>query len=154
MINILMTAIGALIGYLFALIDCVLYALYLHPEDETSSHLIEQLRQHRYKLALQMVIQMNRLPKRYIHKSVKFLAAFAVLGIFVVSSTTSFFARGLVIGFGVYTIFELVKSYSDIASLRQRYMWDLSPTVSDDTVKWMVVLTIVVFATLSGLALL
>lgn len=154
MIEVILLIFGEIVGYFFYILDCLLYALYLHPEDETSRHLLEQLKQRRYRLALTMLLQMNHSPKRYIHKSAKFLLAFAVLGIFVVTSTTSKFAHGLIVGFGVYIGVELWKMRKNPGLIREKFLWDLSVDVKDRSVNMLLNGLLVLIAVLGILALL
>lgn len=136
--DIVLLATGILLGYFFYMIDCVLYALYLHPEDETSRHLVVQLKQHRYLLASKMMVQMSRSPKHYIHKSAKFLTAFALLSLFVATSTDSAIAQGILLGFGLYTTFELLKVRRNSDILREKFLWDFSPSVPHSTISLLV----------------
>lgn len=153
LLEIAFLLIGAILGYHFYIVDCLLYAFYLHPEDETSRHLREQIHQRRYWLALRMMLTMSASPKHYIHRSVKFVAAFVLMGVFVVTSTSGLFGRGFIAGFGVYVFFELLRLYPDPAILREKYFWDLSREVSLQNIRTLTNVTMLFMMLLTGFAL-
>ena len=78
---------------------------------------------------------MEQLGSRIVHRRVIFLGVFIAMTIFVFSSTQSIFARGVICGFSVAVAWAIVPLLQSIGAVRQLFFADLSHEASDQVVR-------------------
>lgn len=136
--------IGAVIGYVIPWIDALGYIFYVHPEDSETQHIRDDMRAKRFVSAFRNSATLLGHPLRLMHRSIYFVVAFFVLGIFVLTSTESAIGKGVVGGLGIHMILAMVPFWSSVHELRIRFFWGLADTVSEQSLRMLVGLVAVI----------
>lgn len=103
--------IGGLVGvFIMPNLDHFLYIFFFKPQELTSQRVLALLHSKQYKETLQLMYDTGDERKDLIFHTILFQIIFVVLTFWVVSSSGSLFARGLVLGYFLnLTIFNLKK---------------------------------------------
>lgn len=103
--------VGGLVGMVFSYIDHVLHVFVYNPQELTSIRVQTLVKQKQYKEALLLLYNTNDERKNLIFHTVLFQIIFAILTFWVVSSSGSIFARGLVLGYYLSFVIYNLKKY-------------------------------------------
>lgn len=102
---------GGLIGTILPDVDHLLYVLVFKPIELTSQRVNYYLKAKQYKEGLKLLYDTRLERKDLIFHNFNFLAIFAILTFWVVSSSGSLFGRGLVMGFWLHLCVDYLKRY-------------------------------------------
>ena len=96
--------LGSFFGLLLYNLDHVAYLLWQEPQEPTAIRFKELMVKRRFKEGLTLLDTTCSQRKRLVGHSVVFQAVLVILTYFAVSSTASFFGRGLAIGLFFYSL--------------------------------------------------
>lgn len=77
-------------------------------------------------------------PKQLITRSLLFIGCLLVLGLFVITSTTSYIGHGLVLGLGISILAELYFGLANITTFQQRFLFQMKKTLTEQEIKRLV----------------
>jgi hypothetical protein len=130
--EILFKTIGVAIGFLIPIVDAMMHATYLHPEEEDGAGVREAWGRKHVVDMLRSTESYLQNPARFIHRGVYFLFVFIILGLFVVTSTASPVGKGVIAGFGLHVLMIVWRHRRDSQALRDRLFWGLSKEVASE----------------------
>lgn len=141
---ILFKVLGGILGYFLPIADAIGYAVYLHPDQPESLPTKTAMDQKQLGAVFQHANELLKQPVRFIHRGIVFFAVFAVLGIFVLTSTDSAIGKGVIAGFGLHLLLAMLPYRRDLAGLKQRFFLGLAPSVSSAAVYTLIVVLVVI----------
>ena len=101
---------GGFVGLLFPTFDHLLHIFALFPQELTSQRVLNLVRYKQYKEAIFLIYDTSEERKNLMFHTTLFQIIFAILTFWVVSSSGSLFARGLVLSYFLsLTLFNLKK---------------------------------------------
>lgn len=139
-IDILYWWLGGVIGFLFVFCDRLIYELVTNPGRTMNTKIKQLFGEGRLVRGMVAILGEREREDRLMMRSVLFLAIWVVLAFWVVSSVSSMFARGLVMGLGTHLVFDLLWEYSKNKEGINDWFWQIKRVVNENE-KRMVVLT-------------
>jgi hypothetical protein len=103
--------LGGIASLMFEWADRLVYVYLTRPHEQLSIQIRYVINQGRYGEAMQLLKQRKGEQARLSGKSFLFLLAWIPLAFFVVTSTTSWFGKGLVMGIGLKALYEMTQGY-------------------------------------------
>jgi len=143
--------IGGLIGMWFVIVDRVAYVYFTRPHEQLSIQVKGLVNQRRYVEALRLINHRKDEQKNLAIRSVLFVGVWILLALFVLTSSGSLFAVGLVMGVGLHLLYDMVVDLNDIGKLRSWLFWPVKRMVSDDEARVVVAIYGFMFVILSFL---
>ncbi|OGM12897.1 hypothetical protein A2141_05905 [Candidatus Woesebacteria bacterium RBG_16_40_11] len=104
---------GGMVGFAFPLVDHLLYAYVLRPEEVVSERIRYMIRKRELKNALNFIILTRHERSKLILHTAYFQAFFFVLAFWVITSSGSIFGRGLVLAFSLHLFIDQVIDFMD-----------------------------------------
>jgi len=106
--------VGGIVGLFICYTDHLLHVFAFNPQELTSQRIIQLVKEKQYKVALKLLYDTNDERKNLVFHTTQFQIIFAVLTFWVVSSSGSLFARGLVLSYFlslvIYNLKKVVKN--------------------------------------------
>jgi hypothetical protein len=106
--------VGGIVGLFICYADHLLHVFAFNPQELTSQRIIQLVKEKQYKVALKLLYDTNEERKNLVFHTIQFQIIFAVLTFWVVSSSGSLFARGLVLSYFlslvIYNLKKVVKN--------------------------------------------
>jgi hypothetical protein len=116
---------GAVIGFGFVFLDRLVH-LYTAPQEDPFVKFIRGLIQRRqFGVALGTLLSDRHAPRHLFMRSVLFLAAWVVVGLLAMTSSSSVFGRGFVFGLGLHLAFDLLTDYLGKAREVELWFWQI-----------------------------
>jgi hypothetical protein len=140
---------GALIAAGFMVFERLLHFLWLHPELDESKHLAALLKSKHYREIFLSLVSQNMQAKRLLGLSVLFLASWMVMALFIVTSSASFLAKGLVMGIGLRPTLLMLKYWNHPSMLSEQLFWQIKRPLSDKEIHTLSFIFIAFFGLLS-----
>lgn len=141
--------VGALIAAGFMVFERLLHFLWLHPELDESKHLAALLKSKDYRAIFRSLISQNMHAACLLGLSVLFLASWMVIALFIVSSSASFLAKGLVMGIGLRPTLLMLKQWNQPNKLSEQLFWQIKRPLSDKEIHTLSFIFIAFFGLLS-----
>ncbi len=113
--------IGGLVGLFMSNLDHLLHIFVFQPQELTSQRTVIYLKNKQYKEALILLYDTREERKDLIFHTSLFQIIFVVLTFWVVSSSGSLFARGLVLGYLLSLVIYNLKKY--IIKTENNFIW-------------------------------
>lgn len=129
--------VGAVLGWLFPYFERLLYVYYVRPHEQLSVQV-------KHLLASRRIVEVFRLvalrgqEQRLIGRSVVFLLLWVPLSLFVVTSTNSFVATGMVLGLGLQLVLWMLTIRGDWERLTHGLFWPVQREVGVTEMVWVV----------------
>lgn len=120
-VDILWWWLGGVVGFLFVFLDRMVYAFWQKPDETLSIKMKDLFAQGKILRGLALSLQERREQKNLMMRSIVFLFAWVVLGLFAVTSVVSPFGRGFMLGLGLHLAFDLMWDY--VSRDRNVGMW-------------------------------
>lgn len=109
--------VGGLIGTLLPDVDHLIYIFFLNPQDLTSQRVSFLIRKREVSRVISLLYETRSERKNLVFHSFLFQIIFFVLTFFIVSSSTSILARGLVLAFSMHMMVDQLADIFDMKSL-------------------------------------
>ncbi len=133
----------------FMVFERLLHFLWLHPELETSQTLAAQIKSKKYGQLLRLISSQQLPLQRVLGLSVLFLGSWLVLAIFIVSSSNSFLAKGMVMGIGLRPLLIIIKHWNHPQVLADTLLWQIKRELSPQEIRTLAGIFSAVFCLLS-----
>jgi len=122
---------GGLLGLAFVYVDRLLHVYMTRPQEQLSLYVKHFIQQKNYRQALQLLAQRGDEQRFLMIRSVIFMIAFAPLAFYVITSTGSLIAVGMIMGIGLYLLYELLSHLKDLEKLKLWLFWPIKRAVTD-----------------------
>jgi hypothetical protein len=142
---ILLWFVGGLLSFLFGYVDRMLYVYVTRPEESLSLAVQHLIKARHYQAALRLLRHRGYEQRRLMGKSVVFMAAFIPFGFYVLTSTGSLLAIGLLLGIGLHLLIDIGRLRTNREALVQQLFWPIKRTISEIELKSVVGIYILVF---------
>lgn len=139
--------LGGLTGFLLLDLDHFIYALFLYPQEPVSLQIRHFLKEKRFKETFELIVQTDKERTKLSFHSALFQAVFFIFCFFVLTSTNSWFVKGLVMAMALHLLKEeftcLLKNEDEF--LRTWLFWQIKGQISLKNLKFFVVLMLLAF---------
>jgi len=140
---------GGLIGILFEYVDRLVYVYVVAPKEKLCVHVKRLVEKKRYKEVVGVLKTRGFSERRLPMRSVIFMAAWVPMAFFLVTSTGSMLAIGLVMGVGLHLLYDVLLDWYHPRRIKKWLLWPIARPVSDREVKIVVVVYAVLFGVMS-----
>ena len=130
-INTALLFAGGGVGFVLVELDHLLYALLAAPHELSSQRITSFLRQKKVKASLALLADTVSERRKLFFHSALFQLLFLAVVLFVISSSASFFGKGLVLAFSLQLLFKQLQEYQSqgqITSWFWNFRLNLTPT--------------------------
>jgi hypothetical protein len=145
--------IGVMIGFAVIYADRLLHAFYLYPDTEFNQLLQTEWKRKNVFGVWNLLIQAEGHQEKLLTRSILFLAVYAVLTFFVLTSTGSMVGIGLMLGMGLRYTVDFWKLSRDPEVFHRQFLWQLKRSLSQQEVRGCVIGWTIAFSILSALVL-
>jgi hypothetical protein len=145
----LLFLLGGLFGMLFVFVDRFVHAYITRPEEHLSLQVKHLIAKKRFWDACKLLSSRGDEQRYLAIRSVFFMGAWIPAAFFVLTSTGSMFAIGLVMGIGLNLVRDGFLGLSNLDKLKWRLFWPIKRTFSDTEAKTVVIVFTVLFIILS-----
>ena len=148
-LNLLWWLLGATLGFLFVFSDRLFNSLVSKPDETLGVKMKDLFGQGKIFQGLRLLLNERYDQKELVMRSFLFLLMWVALAFFTLTSVTSFFARGFVLGIGIHLMFDLV--YDDLTNKERldMWFWQIKRTLEPEEKMWFVRIMILVFLLLA-----
>lgn len=130
--------LGALLGFSFIFLDRLYYAFWQHPEETLSIKMKDLIARGELVKGLVSVLEERADQTKLAMRSVLFLGAWVVLGIFALTSVGAPFGRGFMLGMGLHLVFDLLADYFDRGRDVRLWFWQIRRELREPEVRTVV----------------
>jgi len=142
--------VGGVIGWNLPILDYFVYIYFTHPEEEISKGLKNQLRSGTIFNSLRLIDKNRDSMPHLGFRSALFGAAWVILAFFAVTSSASYFGKGVVMAVGLYLLAEQWDwQLRNPAKLNSQLFWQVKRVVSQEEQKYYLWLMTGLFAVLT-----
>ncbi len=145
--------VGGCFGMLVSWIDRLVYVYFVRPEEELSVVVKERVAAKRYRVAMELLARRRHEQVHLAMENVLFLGVWGVLALFIVTSTPSWLAKGMVLGMGLKLIYGMYEDWKDQDYLLGRLFWPVRRKVGLVELKAVVAVFGGCFLLVSGLGI-
>lgn len=137
--------IGGAVGFNFVYLDRFMHILLINPQEHLSEHVHHLMRQGRYRDTLRLLADRGDEQRHLLTKSILFIAIWVPLTIFVLSSTSSMFASGMVMAIALRLLLDIAQDWHNQPKLSAWLFWQIMRPVSRAETKVVVGIFILIF---------
>ena len=148
-ISLLTWFIGGVLAAVFLVFERLLHFLWLHPELDEASQIKHLVQSRQFASLFRLLISQNVRASRLLGLSVLFLASWIVLALFIVSSSPSFLAKGLVMGIGLRPALLMLRHWNQPKAIADQLFWQIKRPLSDKEIHMLSFIFIALFGLLS-----
>jgi len=141
--------VGAVVGAGLELVDRLIYVYLTRPQDQLSQYVKHLVSNHKYQEVLRVLVIRGGEQGHLVSKSVLFVFGWIALAVYVITSTGSLLAVGIVLGAGLRLVYEVAADWPQKEKLKGWLFWQIKRPVSDRELKMVVGIFLVVFGILS-----
>jgi len=140
---------GTLLGIGLEGIDRLVYVYLVHPEDQLSIEVKRLAAVKHYREAVRLLVKRAAEQERLVSRSILFLFGWTAAAIYVVTSTGSLFASGVVLGAGLHLAYDMALGWKDKEKLKSWLCWQIKRSLTDRELAVVVGLFLMVFGLLT-----
>jgi hypothetical protein len=141
--------VGALLATGFMVFERLIHFLWLYPDLEASIKLQRHVQKREYASIFRYLISPDLNASRLLGLSVLFLASWMIIALFIVSSSASFLAKGLVMGIGLRPALLMLRYWNHTNELREQLFWQIKRELSQKEVHTLSAFFVAFFGLLS-----
>ena len=104
--------VGGIIGSFLPVLDHLIYAYFLRPDEADSKQVVEAFKNKRFGSGISMLNQNGSEQKKLIFHSILFQWLFIVFALLIITSSLSLLGRGLVLGFLLHLFIDQVDEFT------------------------------------------
>lgn len=134
-LSLLTWCMGGVLAVGFIVFERLLHFLWLHPELAQSKRLKELLQARQFVPLFRYLISHDLQVSRLLGLSVLFLGSWMVLAAFIVSSSASFMAKGLVMGIGLRPVLLILWHWRQPREIAEHLLWQVKRELSDTEIR-------------------
>lgn len=131
----LLMLLGLGLGMHVGILDRFIFAYLTSPLDEFSQQIKNLVREWRLWEVIKLAHNHNLEGRRLSTNNILFAGVWVFLALFVLTSSVSFFSRGLIMGVGLVLVRDVVIDLSNLEHLKQRLFWPIARKLADDETK-------------------
>jgi hypothetical protein len=137
--------LGGLLGFLILYLDRLVDIYYGNPQSKLSLYVKDYFTQRKFKEGWQLLMYNQRLQLRLTFRSALFQGIWVLLLIFTMTSTTSLFGKGFVLGLGLHLLLEEWRDYlADREYLKKWLFWQINRPINYQELRiYMIIMTII-----------
>jgi hypothetical protein len=141
---------GGLVGWQLPKLDQLLWVWFTYPQDKISLYIKSLVSQKKIK---QLISELASYKSSQLHltsRSFLFQLAWVALAIFTITSTASNFSKGLIMGLGLYLLFDNWQDQAKNPTILNSWLfWQIKRPVSLEEQKWYLGIMTGIFGVLS-----
>lgn len=144
-IDLLWWMLGSVIGFLFVFTDRFVNSFLTNPGESLALRLKDLFGQKRFKEGLLMLLNERHEQKELVMRSFLFLIVWIVMSVFTITSVSSQFARGLMLGIGTHLVFDFVYDYFWNKERFNFWFWQIKRELGEEEKKWVVLVVSIIY---------
>ena len=148
-LELILLWLGGVFGILFEWVDRLAYIYFTKPHEQLSFQAKSLISQKRYKDAIVLIDSRKHEQKNLSVGSILFLMVWVVAAFFVITSTGSAFASGMVMAIGLSVLVEMYGDWNNLEKLKGWLFWQIKRGFSDAEAKSVVVIFSALFVVLT-----
>ncbi|OIN91509.1 hypothetical protein AUJ42_01815 [Candidatus Collierbacteria bacterium CG1_02_44_10] len=148
-LDLLWWLLGGVIGFLFVFCDRFVYSFLMKPDEALGTRLRDLFGRKKIVEGLITLLNERHEQKELVMRSVLFLLVWMVMALLTVTSVSSSFARGFVLGIGIHLVFDLIFDYFWSHDRFDLWFWQIKREVSSEEKRWFVLLMAIIFGLLA-----
>jgi hypothetical protein len=148
-LDLLWWLLGAIIGFLFVFSDRLVYSFLMKPEEALGKRLKDLFAEKKFVEGLTALLSEIHEQKELVMRSFLFLIVWLVMALLTVTSVSSAFARGFMLGIGIHIVFDLIYDYFWNHTRFDLWFWQIKREVSIEEKRWFVILVSIIFVLLA-----
>jgi len=148
-LSVILMWVGGVVGMLFEWVDRITYVYFTKPHEQLSFQVKSLMSQKRYREALLLIDYRKHEQKHLTVRSLLFVLVWILAAFFVLTSTGSAFASGMVMAIGLSILIDMIKDWHNIGELKKWLFWQIKNNFSDKETRGVVVGFGVIFVLLS-----
>ena len=134
---------------MFIYVDRLIHVYFTKPNEQLSEQVKYLINSNRFAQSLKLLKTRGHEQRYLAARSVFFMAAFIPAAFYVISSTGSALATGLVMGIGLNLVIDSILGLKDLAKLKWWLFWPIKRDFSDQETKIVVGVFTIMFCLLS-----
>jgi hypothetical protein len=147
--SVLLLWLGGVLGMFFFWADRLAHVYFTRPFEQLSLQVKGLLAERRFKEALLLLEQRKNEQRHLSVRSALFLALWVPLAFFVITSTGSVLAVGMVMAIGLSAVIDMQTDFSHLEKLKWWLFWQIKRNFSDTETKYFVAIFSTLFVLLS-----
>ncbi len=148
-LDLLWWLLGAVIGFLFVFTDRFIYSFLMKPNEALGMRLKDLFGQNKFSEGVLTLLSERHEQKELVMRSFLFLVVYLVLALLAVTSVSSSFGRGFILGIGIHLVFDLIFDYFWNHERFDLWFWQIKRVVNPEEKRWFVILVSIIFGLLS-----
>ena len=148
-LGVILMWVGGVMGMLFEWVDRIAYVYFTKPHEQLSFQVKSLISQKKYMKALLLIDCRKYEQKHLTVRSLLFALIWVLAAFFVLTSTGSAFAGGMVMAIGLSILIDMLKDWGKIGKLKEWLFWQIKKDFSDKEARGVVIGFGVIFALLS-----
>ncbi|KKT40744.1 MAG: hypothetical protein UX47_C0002G0045 [Candidatus Collierbacteria bacterium GW2011_GWA2_46_26] len=148
-IDLLWWLLGGIIGFLFVFCDRFVYSFLMRPDEALGTRLKDLFGRNKFVEGIITLLNERHEQKELVMRGVLFLLVWMIMALLTVTSVSSSFARGFMLGIGVHLVFDLIYDYFWNHGRFDLWFWQIKREVSQEEKRWFVILVSVMFGLLA-----
>ena len=137
--------LGGVLGFVFVFFDWLIQLAVMEPSRVFDVKLKRVLVKENVKTGIANALAERENKPRLVMKSALFLLVWLVMGFFTLSSVTSAFSRGFMLGLGTHLVFDLVWDYFKVPERLDGWFWMIKRNLEMEEKRWFVVIVVVLY---------
>ncbi len=147
-LELLWWLLGSVIGFMFVFTDRFVNSFLMKPDETLGLRLRDLFGQKKFSEGLLTLLNERHEQKELVMRSFLFVVVYLVLALLAVTSVSSSFGRGFILGIGIHLVFDLVFDYFWNKDRFNLWFWQIKRELSYDEKRWFVMLVSIVFGML------
>lgn len=144
-IGVLWWWLGGVLGFVFVFFDWLIQLAVMEPGKVFDVKLKHVFNKNNFKVGLASALEEREKKLRLVMKSALFLLVWLVMGFFVLSSVSSPFGRGFMLGLGTHLMFDLAWDFFKTPEKLENWFWMIKREVLKEEKKWFVVIVLLLY---------
>ncbi|QQS39233.1 hypothetical protein IPM62_01290 [Candidatus Woesebacteria bacterium] len=108
--------LGGVIGMLMVFSDHFIYTYFLRPDEPSSQQAKSLISERKYLQAVDFLVKSHKTLDNLVFHNANFQSIFLLFGFFVITSTASILGRGIVLGFLLHLIIDMLRDLIETKS--------------------------------------
>ena len=148
-LNLVWFWLGGILGMLFTYVDRLIHVYFTKPHEQLSQQIQHLVKSNRFTETIRLLKSRGNEQRYLAARSVFFMGAFIPAAFYVITSTGSAIATGLVMGIGLNLVIDGITGLKDLSALKWWLFWPIKRDFSDKEAKVVVIVFTTLFFLLS-----
>ncbi len=134
---------------LFVFVDRLVYVYVTRPHEQLSEYVQHLIREKQFRAAVKALYERRAEQVHLSTRTVFFIVAWIPIGLYVITSTGSMLAAGLVMGVGLHLLFDMAEDWGNLERLKSWLFWQIKRPITDREAQTVIGVYVVAFVVLS-----